>query len=162
FRVYPIGILHTPFKSSKGTPIQPVFSDELGTATVFDDFIGGLESLDGFSHIYLFYFCHRAKSYSLKVKPYLDDREHGVFSTRSPSRPNPIGFSLVEMISIDENIISFRGADMLDETPLLDIKPYVTRFDHQEEATTGWLEEALKKQGKEKQADSRFEKSSTD
>lgn len=158
YELEPIGTIYTPFKKSKDTPIQPTFSKDKGRAVLFEKYLPGLKSLDGFSDIYLIYYCHRSKQFSLQVQPYLDNKEHGVFATRSPARPNPIGISIVELISIDEDTIHFRGADILDETPLLDIKPYISRFDHIEETKDGWLQDALEQEGKEKKADSRFEK----
>ena len=100
----------------------------------------GLSDLEDFSHIYLIYHFHKANEYKLKVKPFLDDEERGIFATRAPLRPNPIGISIVRLISIDiqENKIELQGVDMLDQTPVLDIKPYIPRFDNFE-ARTGWI-----------------------
>ncbi len=157
FKVSPIGLIHTPFKTSENVPIQPAFSDVEGEAVVFSEFVDGLHSLEGFSHIILVYWFHKAKSPKLKVQPYLDQAEHGLFATRAPSRPNPIGVSVVELIRIIENKIMFKGADMLDETPLLDIKPYVPGFDGVSNARVGWLERHLSDSEKERKiADSRF------
>ena len=157
FKLSPIGLIHTPLKTSENVPIQPAFSDVEGEAEVLSEFVDGLHSLDGFSHIILVYWFHKAKSPKLKVRPYLDQTEHGVFATRVPSRPNPIGISVVELIRINENKIVFKGADMLDGTPLLDIKPYVPGFDGVSDARVGWLERHLSDSEKEsKIADSRF------
>ncbi|MGY5862445.1 MAG: tRNA (N6-threonylcarbamoyladenosine(37)-N6)-methyltransferase TrmO [Candidatus Thorarchaeota archaeon] len=157
FKVSPIGQIHTPFKTSENVPIQPAFSKVEGEAVVFSEFVDGLHSLEGFSHIILVYWFHRAKSPKLKVRPYLDTIERGLFATRAPSRPNPIGLSVVEMIRLDENKIVFKGADMLDGTPLLDIKPYVPGFDGVSDARVGWLERHLSDSKPEGRiADSRF------
>ena len=122
-----------------------------------EEYVDGLESLDGFSHVILLYWFHKVKPPRMMVRPYLDNREHGLFATRAPSRPNPIGMSVVELIRIDEDKIVFNGADMLDGTPLLDIKPYVPSFDGVSDAKVGWLERHLSDSEKEsKIADSRF------
>jgi tRNA-Thr(GGU) m(6)t(6)A37 methyltransferase TsaA len=114
-------------------------------------------SLDMFSHIYLIYWFHKTMKPNLVVTPYLDSQQHGVFSTRAPSRPNPIGISVVELIEIDKETIIFRGADMLDGTPLLDIKPYVPVFDCRVNATEGWLKGKISFREEDKVADERFE-----
>ena len=157
FKVSAIGLIHTPFKTSENIPIQPAFSDVDGEAVVFSQFVDGLHSLDGFSHIILVYWFHKAKSPKMRVQPYLEQIEHGLFATRAPSRPNPIGISVVELLKVNEGKIMFKGADMLDETPLLDIKPYVPGFDGVFDARVGWLERHLSDSEKEsKIADSRF------
>jgi tRNA-Thr(GGU) m(6)t(6)A37 methyltransferase TsaA len=142
----PIGIIHSPFKESKGTPIQySAAKDVEGTIDIFPEYLDGLDSLSGFSHIILIYHFHHAKKHSLKVIPFMDNKEHGVFSTRAPMRPNHIGFSIVKLDSVDNNILRISGLDILDGTPLLDIKPYVPEFDHIEANRTGWLEKNVKK-----------------
>ncbi len=157
FKVSPIGLINTPFKTSENVPIQPAFSDVEGEAVVSSEFVDGLHSLEDFSHIILIYWFHKAKSPKLKVQPYLGQTEHGLFATRAPSRPNPIGISVVELIRINENKIMFKGADMLDGTPLLDIKPYVPSFDGVSDARVGWLERHLSDSENESRiADSRF------
>jgi len=157
FRISPIGVIHTPFATSDQVPIQPAFSVTAGEALVNEEYVDGLESLDGFSHIILLYWFHKVKPPQMMVRPYLDNRERGLFATRAPSRPNPIGLSVVELIRIKRDKIVFRGADMLDGTPLLDIKPYVPGFDEISNARVGWLERHLSDSEKEnKIADSRF------
>ncbi len=137
----PIGVIHTPHRQPEGMPIQPVgAAGAQGEIIVYEQYVDGLKDLDGFSHIYLLYHFHRMEHSKLLVKPFLDNTTRGVFSTRAPSRPNPIGLSLVKLISIDGNRIVFDGADMLDDTPLLDIKPYVPDFESAEEVKTGWLD----------------------
>jgi tRNA (adenine37-N6)-methyltransferase len=135
----PIGILHTPFRSTDGMPIQSSRSDAEGTAEIFYAFLDGMDGIDEFSHLYLIYHLHHAPFEApLRVRPFLDDRDHGVFATRFPHRPNPIGLSVVKIIRVDGACIQFSGADMLDGTPLLDIKPYIPEFDIFEVEKTGW------------------------
>ena len=142
----PIGIIHSPFKKPEGTPIQPTgASNSRGMVEVFPEYCEGLEGLDGFSHIFLVYHFHLTTRVSLKAKPYMDDREHGIFAIRAPSRPNPIGVSIVRLTGIEENILHIQDVDIVDGTPLLDIKPYVPAFDVHETATTGWLEKNVHK-----------------
>jgi tRNA-Thr(GGU) m(6)t(6)A37 methyltransferase TsaA len=155
----PIGIIKTEYYSSKDMPIQSCFSQSIGQAILHPEFADGLVSLDLFSHIYLIYWNHKASSPSLLVTPYMDKREHGIFATRAPSRPNPLGVSVVELVEIINGTIVFRGADMLDGTPLLDIKPYVPDFDCRATASKGWLEERLPQMDGSKAGDDRFEDS---
>ncbi|MBO8130877.1 MAG: tRNA (N6-threonylcarbamoyladenosine(37)-N6)-methyltransferase TrmO [Candidatus Marinimicrobia bacterium] len=137
----PIGIVHSPFKEPKGVPIQSGVAKGLkGRVEVFLEFVDGLDSLEGFSHIILIYHFHLSKKFSLKVKPFMDDEEHGVFSTRAPSRPNSIGLSIVRLLKIEGNILHIQGVDIVDGTPLLDIKPYVPEFDSRKVEKIGWLE----------------------
>jgi tRNA (adenine37-N6)-methyltransferase len=138
FTMKPIGVLHTPFSDKKQTPIQPTRSQASGRVEVFPEFAEGMQDLEGFSHIILLYAFHQSDSYNLKVKPFLDDQEHGLFATRHPCRPNPIGLSIVRLVGRRENILEVEGVDMLDGTPLLDIKPYVPDFDVRTEVKTGW------------------------
>jgi len=150
-----IGIVHSPFKEARGTPIQPSRAkDARGTVEVFDKYVEGLSDLDGFSHIILLYHFHRSGPYRLRVTPFLDTRLRGLFATRAPSRPNPIGLSVVELLGIDENTLSIRGLDILDGTPVLDIKPYVGEFDDRIGTRKGWLESVERQTD---QADDRFE-----
>jgi len=140
----PIGVIHTPYKSANGTPIQARANRHCDASIeVFREYEEGLRDLDGFSNIILLYCFHRSEGYSLVVKPFLDSEDRGLFSTRAPSRPNPIGLSVVSLISIEGNILHIRGVDMLDDTPLLDIKPYVPKMDHDEGAKIGWLEKGI-------------------
>lgn len=134
----PIGEIHTPFIAKRDTPIQPSRSTALGTVEVYPAYVEGLCDLDGFSHIILLYALHRADDYTLSVMPFLDDREHGLFATRYPARPNPIGLSIVRLLAIHDHLLEIEGVDVLDGTPLLDIKPYVPDFDMQSNVRTGW------------------------
>ena len=145
-RYKPIGIIHTPFKEPVGTPIQPSAAKGVeGTVIVFPEYVEGLQDLENFSHIILVYHFHLSKGYSLKVTPYMDTRSHGVFSTRAPSRPNPIGISTVRLLRIEENILYVKDVDIVDGTPLLDIKPYVPDFDVYNAFKIGWLENNVEK-----------------
>lgn len=138
----PIGIIHTPFKKIQNMPIQPASASGIkGKLILKPEFTQGLQDLDGFSHIYLIYFLHKVKDYQLRVIPFMDNVIRGVFSTRAPKRPNPIGLSVVKLVSIEKNILYLENVDMLDGTPVLDIKPYVPSFDLQDDFQVGWLEE---------------------
>ncbi|UCF96451.1 MAG: tRNA (N6-threonylcarbamoyladenosine(37)-N6)-methyltransferase TrmO, partial [Spirochaetaceae bacterium] len=110
------------------------------TVEVYPQYAEGLQDLEGFSHLILLYYCHRAKPYSLSVLPFMDSVRHGVFATRAPSRPNPIGLSVVRLVSRDGNILTVEEVDMLDGTPLLDIKPYIEEADVRRNTRMGWLE----------------------
>jgi tRNA (adenine37-N6)-methyltransferase len=141
----PIGIIHSPFMDLEGMPIQPVGAAGVkGTVEVFEDFHPGLKDLDGFSHIILLYHFHRSHGYNLHVVPFMDSQKRGLFATRAPKRPNPIGFSVVQLDKIEDGMLYIQDVDILDGTPLLDIKPYVPEFDAQVEVRTGWLEKAGK------------------
>ena len=153
----PIGIIHSPFKEPKGTPIQPTATKGIdGTVEVFSEYVEGLKDLDGFSHIILIYHFHLSKKSSLKVKPYMDDQIRGVFSTRAPCRPNPIGISVVRLIAIKGNKLYIQDVDIVDGTPLLDIKPYVPEFDVRAVDKIGWLEKNVNKLSTSKD-DGRFQ-----
>ncbi|MEW5937267.1 MAG: tRNA (N6-threonylcarbamoyladenosine(37)-N6)-methyltransferase TrmO [Candidatus Thermoplasmatota archaeon] len=155
-RYTPIGVIHTPFNEQKGTPIQPFAArGAKGTVEVYDGFVEGLADIEGFSHIILLYHCHLSKPWRAKVVPYMDDKPRGVFSTRAPSRPNPIGLSVVRLIKVALPILHVQDVDILNGTPLLDIKPYVPDMDHRAVERLGWLEEKVQKLPK-MMADRRF------
>jgi tRNA-Thr(GGU) m(6)t(6)A37 methyltransferase TsaA len=136
----PIGTIHSPFTDLEGMPIQPAGAREaIGIVVIDPAYEAGLQDLEGFSHLYLLYHFHRAAPMRLRVVPFLDSREHGIFATRSPARPNPIDLSIVELLEIRGNRLTVRDIDVLDGTPLLDIKPYVKAFDRVEESLSGWL-----------------------
>ena len=143
-KIRPIGIIHSPFQAKEKTPIQPVKSNKIGQVEVFEKFAPGLQDILGFSHIMLIYRFHKAKRYNLLVKPFLDDRYRGVFATRYPARPNQIGISVVQLLRQENNVLFVKGIDVLDGTPLLDIKPYVPDFDAAKKARIGWLENKRK------------------
>ncbi|MCG6974738.1 MAG: tRNA (N6-threonylcarbamoyladenosine(37)-N6)-methyltransferase TrmO [Desulfobacterales bacterium] len=139
----PIGIIHSPFTETEGMPIQPAGAAGIkGSVEVFKNFQPGLEDLDGFSHIILLYHFHRSRGFDLRVVPFLDSSPRGLFATRAPKRPNPIGLSIVQLDKIEDSVLYIRNIDTLDGTPLLDIKPYVPEFDAQGNVRTGWLEKA--------------------
>jgi len=152
----PIGIIRTPFKKLEGMPIQPGGAAGVrGTVEVYEEFRAGLKDLDGFSHIILLYLFHRSQGFKLEVVPFLDIKPRGLFATRAPKRPNPIGMSTVQLERIENGTLYVQNIDILDETPLLDIKPYVPEFDSHAEVRTGWLEQARKTVDNRK-SDNRF------
>lgn len=138
----PIGVIRTPYTALAGMPIQPGGAREtLGRLELDPELAPALADLNGFSHIYLIYLFHASKGYNLTVTPYLDKTPRGLFATRAPKRPNPIGLSVVELVSIDGPVVQVRGVDVLDGTPLLDIKPYAPAFDAPvSPVRSGWLE----------------------
>ena len=139
----PIGIIHSPYKRIEGMPIQAAGASGVeGTVKVFEEYVAGLEDLDGFSHVILLYQFHQSAGYELSVVPFLDDKPHGLFATRAPRRPNPIGLSIVMLNNVIDGILHISNVDILDETPLLDIKPYVPAFDQQNNVRSGWIEDA--------------------
>lgn len=153
---HPIGFVRSPFTASEGTPIQPSRAQgALGEVEIFEEFAGGLTDLEGFSHVILLCHLHRAKPFRLKVVPYLDTELRGLFATRSPSRPNPIGLSVVRLLGIEGRILRVEDLDLLDGTPVLDLKPYVGEFDDRTDARFGWLETARRRTTT---ADDRFER----
>jgi tRNA-Thr(GGU) m(6)t(6)A37 methyltransferase TsaA len=152
----PVGVIHTPFAQPKGTPIQPTAAKDVeGWIEVYEEYAGGLKDLDGFSHITLLFHFHLSKDTSLRVIPYMDSVERGVFATRAPRRPNAIGISTVRLLRVEKNILHIRDVDIVDGAPLLDIKPYVPRFDLREDIRAGWLEKRVKKLDKTRD-DGRF------
>jgi tRNA-Thr(GGU) m(6)t(6)A37 methyltransferase TsaA len=154
----PIGIIHSPFKEPRGAPIQPKAAEGVkGTVELFDEFKEGLADLDGFSHVILIYHFHLSEDYSLKVKPFLDDTPRGLFATRAPRRPNPIGVSVVPLVRIDGATLHVSNLDIVDGTPLLDIKPYVPEFDKQTDIRVGWLS-GKSRRVKDTFSDDRFKK----
>lgn len=154
----PIGIIHTPFKETAGMPIQPPGALGInGTVEVFPEFSEGLQDIEEFSHIILIYHFNKSKDFKLKIAPFLEDEVHGVFVVRAPKRPNPIGISVVKLLRREDNIIYIDNPDMLDGTPLLDIKPYIPDFDAYPDAIAGWQEKHKGKVRKHK-SDDRFKK----
>ncbi|MCK4642864.1 tRNA (N6-threonylcarbamoyladenosine(37)-N6)-methyltransferase TrmO [bacterium] len=142
----PIGIIHSPFKEAKGTPIQAAIAkDTEGTVEVFPEYLEGLKDVEGFSHIILIFHFHLSTAVTLRAKPYMDNEERGIFAIRGPRRPNPIGISTVRLVRIEENMLYIKNLDILDGTPLLDIKPYVPEFDVHEVSKIGWLEKNIHK-----------------
>ena len=139
----PIGIIHSPFAQAKGTPIQPAFADNAeGMVELFDEYTEGLKDLIGFERIWLIYYFDRSKPFRLQVTPYMDTQQRGLFATRAPSRPNPIGMSSVKLDHIQGGKLYVSQIDILDKTPLLDIKPYFPKFDSFNSVRFGWLANA--------------------
>lgn len=139
--LHPIGIIRTPFAQATGMPVQASMARGVrGSVELFPEYVEGLADLGGFERIWLLYWFDRARPFRLTVKPFLHDAEHGLFATRAPARPNPIGISCVELIEIKGNILVVSDLDILDRTPLLDIKPYCPRFDIFEVQRTGWVD----------------------
>lgn len=149
-----IGVIRSPHRAPVGTPIQPAFADDSeGEVVVHQGFDAALDDIDGFERIWLVYFFDRAKPFAPRVVPYRDTREHGLFATRAPSRPNPIGMSVVRLLGREGNVLRVRGLDVLDGTPLLDIKPYVPAFDAHPDSKAGWLDSGREERT---EADGRF------
>jgi len=141
----PIGVIRTPFNEKAGTPVQSSRSDIEGSLEVYPQYGQGLEGIEDFSHIYLLYYFDRAADQpAMKVIPLLDDTERGLFTTRFPCRPNQIGLSIVRVLAHEGNLVRFKGADMLDGTPLLDIKPYIQEFDVFAVEKSGWYQHRSK------------------
>jgi tRNA-Thr(GGU) m(6)t(6)A37 methyltransferase TsaA len=140
FVMHPIGVIHSPFTDKAHTPIQPSRSKAIGTVELFSDFVDGLRDVDGFSHLILLYVFHRSSGYELSVKPFLDNQLRGLFATRHPCRPNPLGMSIVRLLNCQDNVLEIEGVDVLDNTPLLDIKPYVPDFDERSGVRAGWYD----------------------
>ena len=152
----PIGIVHTPFESLEGMPIQPAGALGVrGTVDVFPEYAEGLRDVDGFSHLILLYHFHQTADPKLVVTPFMDSRARGVFATRAPTRPNPIGLSVVKLLKAEGRTLHVENVDVLNGTPLLDIKPYVPEFDHHPADRVGWLEQA-REAVQSKRADDRF------
>lgn len=153
----PIGTIRSGFLEEAGTPIQGVsHPDSLGKVHVLPEYQAGLQDLEGFSHIYLIYFLHRSQGHRLTCTPFMDVVERGVFATRAPCRPNPIGLSVVRLHKIEEAVLTVSEVDIVDGTPLLDIKPYVPHIDVRDDVKVGWMESALKINKHSRKADGRF------
>ena len=144
-KMHPIGVIHSPYKEGKDIPIQGRFKDNVEAwAEIKAKYVKGLKDLDRFSHVILFYYFHKSNKETIEGKPFLENDIHGIFAIRSPHRPNHIGFSVVKIKKIKNNKIFFTEVDMFDNTPLLDIKPYVKYFDCREDVVSGWLEKHFK------------------
>ncbi|HUX06980.1 MAG TPA: tRNA (N6-threonylcarbamoyladenosine(37)-N6)-methyltransferase TrmO [Acidobacteriota bacterium] len=140
-RIKPIGIVHSPYKERLGTPIQGTFAPEgKGTIEIFEEFAEGLADIGGFSHIWVLYQFHLSEGYNLKVVPFMDDVERGLFSTRASRRPNPIGLSLLRLLQVVGPALHVAELDIVDGTPVLDIKPYLPDIDSRTNARSGWLD----------------------
>jgi tRNA-Thr(GGU) m(6)t(6)A37 methyltransferase TsaA len=140
FILRPIGFIHSPFTDKADVPVQAVRSHAIGRVEVNPEFAAGLDDLQGFSHIILLYVFHESDGFELKVKPFLDDELHGLFATRYPYHPNPLGLSVVRLLKREGNVLEVEGVDVLNGTPLLDIKPYIEDFDVRQNTRAGWYE----------------------
>ncbi len=150
----PIGVVHTPWTTVEDMPVQPSRAGNVeGTVEIFAPFVEALADVEGFSHVVLLTHLHRSRPWRPLVVPFLDTVERGLFATRSPSRPNPIGLSVVELVAVDGPRLTVRGVDLLDGTPVLDLKPYVGEFDERPGARFGWLEDA---RARDARSDDRF------
>ncbi len=143
----PIGVIHSPYKSLGDCPRQASKSEVVAVIEVFEQYAGGLKDIEGFSHLILLYWLHKSHGYSLLVRTPWDTELHGLFTTRSPNRPNPIGISVVKLIERRGNILQVKGIDAIDGTPLIDIKPYVPEFNFndRDEKRIGWLTDKIKR-----------------
>ena len=141
----PIGIIHSPYKNTGVAPYQGYKSEEISQIEVFKEFEEGLKDIEGFSHIIVIYWFHKSQGYHLLVKTPWDDNLHGLFTTRSPRRPCPLGLTVVELVAREKNILKVKGLDAIDGTPLLDIKPYIPSIDERAFVKLGWLEGKLGK-----------------
>lgn len=140
--IHPIGVIHSPHNDPAHGPIQPCYDwSSLGKVEVFPEYEEGLSDLEGYSHIYLIYYFHKAHPSPMLAEPFLQKRKHGLFATRLPGRPNPIGLSLVKLLGREGRFLNVAGIDALDQSPLLDIKPYSRRFDCIPDASSGWQDE---------------------
>ncbi len=152
----PIGIIRSPFKQLNGMPIQPTSeTSAAGQLEIYPEFAEGLKDLGGFSHVYLLYHLHKVRRSKLTVIPFLDNAPHGIFATRAPAHPNPIGLSLVKIVRVEGNFVHVEGIDILNGTPLLDIKPYIPEFEETHKVRTGWMRKS-KTEIETKQSDERF------
>ena len=140
----PIGIIHSPYKSRGEAPRQGCRYMAICQVELFTEFEEGLKDIEGFSHIILIYWFHKSEGYSLRITTPWDTVLHGLFTTRSPNRPCPLGLSVVELVARQGNILRVRGLDALDDTPLLDIKPYIPSIDARANADVGWFKDKLK------------------
>jgi tRNA (adenine37-N6)-methyltransferase len=155
--INPIGVIHTPFNDVENMPIQPVAAEGVrGYIELYDEYVAGLKDMEGFSHLTLLYRFHKIKGYSLVVVPFMDDQPRGIFSCKAPKRPNAIGVSTVKLIGIENNIIHIEQVDMLDGTPLIDIKPFYPRYDNRDNVSIGWLEKNKDLPTEKLRADTRF------
>lgn len=153
----PIGIIHSPYKDVEGMPVQPFSARSTkGYIEILPEFEAGLKDLDGFSHITLIYCFHKAEGFKMEVTPFMDTESHGLFATRVPNRPNPIGLSTVKLKKIEGNKLYISQVDILDGTPLLDIKPYFRQFDNRPRAVSGWLDKHEGLQTDSQYSDDRF------
>ncbi len=155
--INPIGIIRTPHTDVKNMPIQPIAAEGVkGEIELLPEYTDGLKDIEGFSHITLLYHFHRIDGFELQVIPFMDDEKHGIFACKAPKRPNAIGVSTVRLISVQGNILHVEQVDMLNGTPLIDIKPFYPRYDNRDDVTIGWLEKNRNMSLDELRSDERF------
>lgn len=155
--IQPIGIIHTPYTEVQNMPIQPIAAgNNSGYIELLPEYEPGLKDLDGFSHITLVYHFHKIAGFELQVVPFMDTEKHGIFATKAPKRPNALGISTVKLIKVEGNILHIEQVDMLDGTPLLDIKPFYPRYDNRFDVKIGWLEKNKDMPLEKLRADVRF------
>lgn len=155
--INPIGIIRTPHTDIKNMPIQPIAAEGIkGYIELLPEYVVGLKDLEGFSHITLVYRFHKIEGFELEVIPFMDTEKRGIFSCKAPKRPNAIGISTVKLVAIEGNMIHIEQVDMLDGTPLIDIKPFYPRYDNRENVTIGWLEKNKDLPLEKLRADERF------
>lgn len=153
----PIGVIHTPFKTLEGIPIQgALFPQARGWVEVYPEFASGLQDVEGFSHLILLYIFHCSRGYRLITKPFLEETPRGLFAIRAPNRPNPIGFTVVKLLGREDHRLQIAGVDMLDGTPLLDIKPYISAIDAHTGVREGWLSGKMRGHSRKFLSDDRF------
>ena len=133
-----IGVVHSPYKTTADAPFQG--NDKISKIEISKEYEGGLKDIEGFTHLHVFYWLHKSKGFSLLVTTPWDTISHGLFTTRSPHRPNPIGHAVVELVEQKDNILSVRGLDAIEGTPVIDIKPYIKKLDVKTDAISGWIE----------------------
>ena len=139
--INPIGIIRTPHTDVSNMPIQPIAAEGIrGTIELLPEYAAGLKDIEGFSHLTLIYRFHKIDGYELEVVPFMDTVAHGIFASKAPKRPNAIGISTVKLIAVEGNTLHIEQVDMLDGTPLIDIKPFYPRYDNRENVSVGWLE----------------------
>jgi tRNA-Thr(GGU) m(6)t(6)A37 methyltransferase TsaA len=141
--IKPIGLVHSPFNAVEGIPIQAVYSDAVGTVEIYDEYVEGLQDLEGFDHLILLYQFHLTTKEPLRLTPFLDKQSRGVFATRAPTRPNRLGLSVVRLLKIERNLLEIGNVDMVSGTPVVDIKPYVAAFDVRTGGRVGWFADRL-------------------
>ena len=142
----PIGIIHSPYKTRAEAP--PQGRDEISEIEIHKEYESGLKDIEGFSHLHIFYWLHMSKGYTLSVNTPWDSKPHGLFATRTPNRPNPMGYSVVELIERKGNILKVKGLDAIEGTPVIDIKPYITEVDAKSHAKSGWIAGKIKNRKK--------------
>jgi tRNA-Thr(GGU) m(6)t(6)A37 methyltransferase TsaA len=140
-----IGVVHSPYKTTADSPFQG--NDKISKIEISKKYEGGLKDIEGFTHLHVFYWLHKSKGFSLLVTTPWDTISHGLFTTRSPHRPNPIGHAVVELVEQKDNILSVRGLDAIEGTPVMDIKPYIKKLDAKTDAISGWIEKTNLERG---------------